>query len=86
MFTFSFFSISAIIGTPRQSLDIQADQDIKSKVGTFIHKQFGLSKRISQQDKKVMEKWLSEQLQTERKSRYTVLQNPLSRNVAKLGL
>lgn len=53
--------------TPRLVLDIQADPDIKTRVGTFIHKQFGQSKRISQQDKKSMEKWLSEQIQTERK-------------------
>ena len=46
-----------------------ADPDVKSKVGTFIHKQFGQSKRISQHDKKSMERWLSEQIQTERKQK-----------------
>ncbi|KAL4217984.1 hypothetical protein ACF0H5_022722 [Mactra antiquata] len=51
--------------TPRE---LPADSDIKTKVSTFIHKQFGQSKRISQLDKKAMEKWLSDQLQTERKS------------------
>ncbi|XP_045181591.2 keratin, type II cytoskeletal 75-like [Mercenaria mercenaria] len=55
--------------TLRQPLEVNADSDVKTKVGTFIHKQFGQSKRISQQDKKVMEKWLLEQIQSERKSR-----------------
>ena len=44
-----------------------SDPDIKSVVGTYIHKHFGQSKRISQTDKKSMEKFLSEQLQKERK-------------------
>lgn len=52
-----------------------SDPDIKSVVGTFIHKHFGQSKRISQVDKKSMEKFLTDQLQKERrrlKSQYTV--------------
>ncbi|XP_060569375.1 uncharacterized protein LOC132727803 [Ruditapes philippinarum] len=60
---------SQVDGTTPRPLEVNADPDIKTKVGTFIHKQFGQSKRISQQDKKIMEKWLSEQLQAERKIR-----------------
>ena len=44
-----------------------SDPDIKGVVGTYIHKHFGQSKRISQTDKKSMEKFLSDQLQKERK-------------------
>ena len=43
------------------------DTDIKGVVGTFIHKHFGQSKRISQVDKKNMEKFLTDQLQKERR-------------------
>ena len=52
------------------------ETDIKGVVGTFIHKHFGQSKRISQIDKKNMEKFLSDQLQKERrrlKSQFTVV-------------
>lgn len=51
----------------RNSVSDFSDPDIKSVVGTFIHKHFGQSKRISQTDKKAMEKFLSEQLQKERR-------------------
>jgi hypothetical protein len=61
--------LNLCLGTTPRPLEVNADPDIKTKVGTFIHKQFGQSKRISQQDKKIMEKWLSEQLQAERKIR-----------------
>ncbi|WAR17752.1 hypothetical protein MAR_032346 [Mya arenaria] len=37
---------------PKPLPDIPADTDVKAKVGMFIHKQFGHSKRVSQQDKK----------------------------------
>ena len=54
----------------KQGSEISPDSDIKTRVGQFIHKQFGHSKRISQTDKKMMEKWLSEQIHVEHK-RYT---------------
>lgn len=54
--------------TPRVGNDLYVpDSDIKARVGMFIHKQFGQSKRVSQQDKKTMEKWMAEQIQHERK-------------------
>lgn len=49
---------------PRERMT--CDTDIKKLVGTFVHKQFGQSKRISEKDKKMMEKFLTEQIQTER--------------------
>ncbi|XP_052763434.1 uncharacterized protein LOC128205661 [Mya arenaria] len=54
---------------PKPLPDIPADTDVKAKVGMFIHKQFGHSKRVSQQDKKSMERWLAEQIQQERRTR-----------------
>jgi hypothetical protein len=36
-------------------------------VSTFVHKQFGQSKRISENDKKSILRWMSQQLQMERK-------------------
>nr|KAG5699940.1 hypothetical protein BaRGS_018239 [Batillaria attramentaria] len=42
------------------------DSDIKKLVATFVHRHFGQSKRISEKDKKSVEKFISEQLQQER--------------------
>jgi hypothetical protein len=39
----------------------------KTKTASFVHKQFGQSKRISENDKKAMFRWMSSQLQMERK-------------------
>lgn len=52
------------IETPR--LSELCDSDIKKLVATFVHRQFGQSKRISEKDKKSVERFLSEQLQQER--------------------
>lgn len=55
---------------PKQvNVEAHADTDIKDKVNAFLHKQFGQSKKISHQDKKAMEKWMQEQLSTERKNK-----------------
>ena len=43
------------------------EPDTKKKVSYFVHRQFGTSKRISQNDKKALEKWLNEELNEERK-------------------
>lgn len=56
--------------TERTSIDFSAmdlDSDIKARVSSFIHKQFGHSKRISENDKKSMVRFLSLQIQGERK-------------------
>ncbi|KAK3586920.1 hypothetical protein CHS0354_008516 [Potamilus streckersoni] len=54
--------------TSRQtSVDQSADLDIKTKVGMFVHKQFGQRRRIHKADIKAMEKWLADQIQQERK-------------------
>ncbi|XP_052271280.1 uncharacterized protein LOC127871983 isoform X2 [Dreissena polymorpha] len=53
----------------RQQPEIQVDADVKKKVECFIHKTFGHRKTIAHQDKRCMERWLSEQIQTERKQR-----------------
>ncbi|XP_062577301.1 uncharacterized protein LOC134239154 [Saccostrea cucullata] len=45
----------------------EAEPDIKARVSTFVHKQFGQSKRISENDKKSILRWMSVQLQMERK-------------------
>lgn len=45
----------------------EPEQDIKQRVSVFVHKQFGQSKRISENDKKGMVKWFSQQIQLERK-------------------
>ncbi|CAG2193053.1 unnamed protein product [Mytilus edulis] len=45
----------------------EPEPDIKTKVASFVHKQFGHSKRISENDKKAMFRWMSSQLQAERK-------------------
>lgn len=46
---------------------MEPEPDIKTKVASFVHKQFGQSKRISENDKKAMFRWMSGQLQLERK-------------------
>ena len=40
--------------------------DIKKLVASFVHRQFGQSKRVSEKDKKAVERFVSEQLQQER--------------------
>ena len=45
----------------------EPEPDIKTKTASFVHKQFGQSKRISENDKKAMFRWMSSQLQMERK-------------------
>ncbi|XP_033726972.1 uncharacterized protein LOC117316475 [Pecten maximus] len=50
---------------------IDTDMDIKTKVSTFIHKQFGQSKRISESDKKTMIRWMSQTVHYERHRRLT---------------
>ncbi|KAK3088205.1 hypothetical protein FSP39_016110 [Pinctada imbricata] len=45
----------------------EPEPDIKAKVSTFVHKQFGQSKRISENDKKAVFRWMSQQIQMERK-------------------
>ncbi|XP_005107429.2 uncharacterized protein LOC101846089 [Aplysia californica] len=42
------------------------DGDIKKLVAAFIHRQFGQSKRISEKDKKSLEKFVNGQIQRER--------------------
>ncbi|GFO05834.1 casp2 and ripk1 domain containing adaptor with death domain [Plakobranchus ocellatus] len=42
------------------------DGDIKKMVQAFVHKQFGHSKRISEKDKKSVERFVSDQIQRER--------------------
>lgn len=48
-------------------IDLEPEPDIKARVSTFVHKQFGQSKRISENDKKSILRWMSQQLQFERK-------------------
>ena len=55
-------------GTPRLSSE-GCDVDIKKLVASFVHRQFGQSKRVSEKDKKAVERFVGEQLQQER-SRY----------------
>ncbi|XP_041360471.1 uncharacterized protein LOC121376764 [Gigantopelta aegis] len=53
-----------------------AEPDTKKKVSYFVHRQFGTSKRISQNDKKALEKWLNEQLNEERKRLLSLTDRP----------
>lgn len=48
--------------------------DIKKLVASFVHRQFGQSKRVSEKDKKAVERFVSEQLQQER-NRYQSMIN-----------
>ncbi|KAK3586919.1 hypothetical protein CHS0354_008515 [Potamilus streckersoni] len=49
------------------SAEQSADPDVKSKVGIFVRKQFGQSKRLNHEDIKAMEKFLADKIQQERK-------------------
>lgn len=50
---------------------IDTDLDLKTLVGTFIHKQFGHSKRISESDKKLMIRWMSQVVHNDRRRQHT---------------
>ncbi|XP_071099212.1 interaptin-like [Haliotis cracherodii] len=54
------------------------DCDIRKRVGTFVHKQFGQSKRVSQNDKKAVERFLNEQLNDERIRLQSLAEKPES--------
>ncbi|XP_067664886.1 putative leucine-rich repeat-containing protein DDB_G0290503 [Haliotis asinina] len=66
----------SIIETPQHTE--KTDSDIRKRVGTFVHKQFGQSKRVSQNDKKALEKFLNEQLHDERIRLQSLAEKPES--------
>ncbi|KAL3889844.1 hypothetical protein ACJMK2_002171 [Sinanodonta woodiana] len=49
------------------SVEQSSDQDVKNKVGVFVRKKFGQSKRLNHEDIKAIEKFLADQIQQERK-------------------
>ncbi|KAL3889846.1 hypothetical protein ACJMK2_002173 [Sinanodonta woodiana] len=51
----------------QMSAEQPTDLDFKTKVGMFVHKQFGQSRRIHQDDIKAMEKFLADQIKLEQK-------------------
>ena len=51
---------------------IDFDEDVKLRVHTFLHKQFGHSKRITDTDRKYLKTWLSMQIQMERQRTFTM--------------
>ncbi|XP_050389534.1 death domain-containing protein CRADD-like [Patella vulgata] len=40
--------------------------DIRKKVRTFVHKQFGQSKKLAEKDKKLITNWMTDQITNER--------------------
>ncbi|XP_076437956.1 uncharacterized protein LOC143277103 [Babylonia areolata] len=57
--------MSRSTGTPGTTGE-GSDGDIKKLVASFVHRQFGQSKRISEKDKKAVERFVADQLQRER--------------------
>ncbi|GFR75795.1 CASP2 and RIPK1 domain containing adaptor with death domain [Elysia marginata] len=61
------------------------DGDIKKLVQAFVHKQFGQSKRISEKDKKSVERFVSDQIQRERTRYLSMLSSTPSTPCSDMG-